>query len=238
MRLPRRLAAAAFALALVAGVASARGQLQTRQTGVDLDAGDRAGRLVLANTGDAPVAAQVRVYAWSQVDGQDVLEPTDAMVASPPIMEIAAGGEQLVRLVRPTAAPVEREQSYRIVVDELPGQGESEAGSAIKVRMRYVLPAFVRAPDPAPAALECRIEPRAMVCRNTGGRAAQLGRSHLLAAGGRRVELSPGLLGYVLAGNTRRFELDAPVMAAAGSATQLEVLLDGQPASLPLARGR
>jgi len=234
---PRRLAAAAaITLALVAGAASARGQLQTRQTGVDLDAGDRAGRIVLANTGDAPVAAQVRVYAWTQVDGQDVLEPTDAMVASPPIMEIAAGGEQLVRVVRPTAAPVE--QAFRIVVDELPGQGETEAGSAIKVRMRYVLPAFVRAPDPAPASLDCRIEPGAMVCHNTGGRAAQLGRSHLLGAGGRKVELSPGLLGYVLAGSTRRFELDAPVMAVASSATQLEVLLDGQPATLPITRGR
>ncbi|MBZ4037923.1 fimbrial biogenesis chaperone [Novilysobacter selenitireducens] len=235
---PRRLAAAtALTLALVAGAASARGQLQTRQTGVDLDAGDRAGRIVLANTGDAPVAAQVRVYAWTQVDGQDLLEPTDAMVASPPIMEIAAGGEQLVRVVRPTAAAVEREQAFRIVVDELPGPGEAETGSAIKVRMRYVLPAFVRAPDPAPASLDCRIEPGAMVCHNTGGRAAQLGRSHLLVAGGRKVELSPGLLGYVLAGSTRRFELDAPVMAVARSATQLEVLLDGQPATLPITRG-
>ena len=128
-------------------------------------------------------------------------------------------------------------QAFRIVVDELPGQGEADAGSAIKVRMRYVLPAFVRAPDPAPASLDCRIEPGAMVCHNTGGRAAQLGRSHLLVAGGRKVELSPGLLGYVLAGSTRRFELDAPVMAVARSATQLEVLLDGQPATLPITRG-
>ena len=236
---PRRLAAAtAIVLALVAGAASARGQLQTRQTGVDLDAGSRAGRVVLANTGDSPVAAQVRIYAWTQVDGVDVLEPTEAMVASPPIMEIPPGGEQLVRVVRPTASRVEREQAFRIVVDELPGPGDTDAGSAVKVRMRYVLPAFVRASDPAPASLDCRIEPAAMVCHNTGGRAAQLGRSHLVGTGGSKVELTSGLLGYVLAGSIRRFDLDTRMVAAAGTAMQLDVVLDGHPATLPLARAR
>ncbi len=233
---PRRrlVAAVVTALVLAAGAAHARGQLQTRQTGIDLPSGSRAGRLVLANTGDAPIAAQIRVYAWTQDGSEDQLEPSDALVASPPIIEIPAGGEQLVRLVRPNAAAVPQEQAYRVVVDELPGDPVAGVGSAVTVRMRYLLPAFVRATDPAPAALQCEVAQAALACRNPGGRAAQLGASRLIDASGRELELTPGLLGYVLAGSSRRFPLDATKLAALGTPATLQVSLNGQPATIAL----
>jgi fimbrial chaperone protein len=233
---PRRRLAAAVVIAAVAvaGAAHARGQLQTRQTGIDLPSGARAGRLVLANTGDAPVAAQIRVYAWTQEGGEDRLEPSDALVASPPIVEIPAGGEQLIRLVRPTAATVPREQAYRVVVDELPGDPAEGQGSAVTVRMRYLLPLFVRAADPAPAAVQCHVEADALACRNHGGQAAQFGATRLVDAGGRATEITRGLLGYVLAGSERRFPLDAAGLAAFGTPSKLEVSLNGQPTTLEL----
>lgn len=232
---PRRpaLAAAALALALLAGAAQARGQLQVRQTSVELPPGVRGGRLVLANAGDAPVAAQVRLYAWTQAGGEDRLEPSQALAVSPAIAEIPPGGEQLVRVVRNATAPAAQEQAYRLVVDELPGDPGAEAGQAVQVRMRYLVPAFVRTADPAPAALDCALEPAALVCRNRGGRAAQLGASGLVARDGARLELTPGLLGYVLAGSTRRFALDAKALGGKAWST-LEVQLNGQPASIAL----
>jgi fimbrial chaperone protein len=235
MSLRRRLVAAVVtALVVAAGAAHARGQLQTRQTGIDLPSGTRAGRLVLANTGDAPIAAQIRVYAWTQEDGDDRLEPSDALVASPPIIEIPPGGEQLIRLVRPNAAAVPQEQAYRVVVDELPGDPAEGQGSAVTVRMRYLLPLFVRAADPPPVALQCRIEADALTCRNHGGRAAQLGATRLVDAAGHKIEITPGLLGYVLAGSERRFPLDAAKLAASGPPGKLEVSLNGQPTTLEL----
>ncbi len=216
------------------GAAHARGQLQTRQTSIDLSPGARAGRLVLANTGDAPLAAQVRVYAWTQDGTDDQLQPSNALAVSPPIVEIAPGGEQLIRLVRADAAPVERERAYRVVIDELPGDPHTGEGSAVNVRMRYLLPAFVRTADPAPAALHCRVESAALACRNDGGRAAQLGASRLVDAQGRKAELTPGLLGYVLAGSQRAFPLDAAKLAGVGTPVTLEVSLNGQPATLDL----
>lgn len=238
----RRVAAVVIALVVAAGAAHARGQLQTRQTGIDLPSGTRAGRLVLANSGDAPIAAQVRVYAWTQAGGEDQLVPSQAVVASPPIVEIAPGAEQLIRLVRASAAPVPREQAYRVVVDELPGDPAAEEGSAVTVRMRFVMPMFVRGADAAPARLDCRVEqggePAALVCRNSGGRAAQLGASRLLGASGRAVQITPGLLGYVLAGSTRRFPLDAAALATLDAPAKLEVSLNGQPAAIDLAPGR
>ena len=234
MLLRRPMAAVLALLVLAAGTAHARGQLQTRQTGVDLPAGTRAGRLVLANTGDAPIAAQIRVYAWRQEGGEDVLEPTSALVVSPAIVEIPANGEHLVRVVRPDGSAVAHEQAYRVVVDELPGDPADDS-STVQVRMRFLIPVFVRAADPAPAALVCRLEPSALACSNSGGRAAQLGATHL-SNGAQRFEVTPGLLGYVLAGGMRRFAIDANTLAKAGPQSRLEVRLNGEPATLDLAR--
>ncbi|MDQ3289478.1 MAG: fimbria/pilus periplasmic chaperone [Pseudomonadota bacterium] len=234
-RLARHLfgVAAVWALLLAAGGAHARGQLQTRQTGVDMPAGARAGRLVLANSGDAPVAAQIRVYTWTQENGEDRLEPADDLLASPPIVEIPAGGEQLIRLVRTEATPPERELAYRVVVDELPSDTRT-ADNAVAVRMRFLIPAFIRAVDPALTDLHCRVDENTLACENRGGRAAQLGATGLLDAEGNTLQISPGLMGYVLAGSTRRWPLPADALAKLETPRTLEVLLNGQSVRIAL----
>lgn len=233
-RLARHLfAVAAVSALLTAGGVHARGQLQTRQTGVDMPAGARAGRLVLANSGDAPVAAQIRVYIWTQENGEDRLEPSDDLLVSPPIVEIPAGGEQLIRLVRADATAPARELAYRVVVDELPDDDQT-AENAVAVRMRFLIPAFVRASDPAPTDLHCRVDDTALVCENHGGRAAQLGATGLLDAGGNTLQVSPGLMGYVLAGSSRRWPLPAEGLAKLETPRTMEVLLNGQSARIAL----
>ena len=237
MRHRRLMAAVVIALAVAAGTAHGRGQLQTRQTSIDLPAGARAGRLVLANTGDAPLAAQVRVYAWTQAGGDDRLAPSDSLVVTPAIVEIAAGAEQLIRVVRPDASAPTHELAYRVVVDELPGDPAVD-GTAVTVRMRYLIPAFVRAAEPAPAELHCRIAEARLDCENRGGRAAQIGASTLVDAAGQSVEITAGLLGYVLAGSARSWPLDAAELAALGPSRTLQVRLNGEPVSLALGPAR
>ena len=234
-RLVRRLVGVVgvCALLLAAAGAHARGQLQTRQTGVDMPAGARAGRLVLANSGDAPVAAQIRVYVWTQENGEDRLEPATDLMASPAIVEIPAAGEQLIRLVRPDAKAPARERAYRVVVDELPRDTDT-GENAVAVRMRFLIPAFIRAADPAPTDLQCRVASNTLVCQNSGGRAAQIGATDLLDATGKTLQVSAGLLGYVLAGSSREWPLPAKGLAALGSPRTLEVLLNGQSARIPL----
>lgn len=232
----RAFAAALLVLVALTGTVQARGHLQTRQTRVELAPGVRAGRLVLANTGDAPVAAQVRVYRWTQKDGADVLAPDPGLVPSPQVLEISAGGEQLVRIVRADATPVANEQAYRIVVDELPGDPAEDASAAVAVRLRYLIPAFVRAADAAPESVQCAVRGEQLECSNRGGRAAQLGASEVLDAHGRSSELTDGLLGYVLAGSQRDFPFQ-PRNAAGLQPTQLRVLLNGLPTTLDLVAG-
>lgn len=232
----RAFAASLLVLVALTGTVQARGHLQTRQTRVELAPGVRAGRLVLANTGDSPVAAQVRVYRWTQNNGIDVLEPDPGLVPSPQIVEITAGGEQLVRIVRADAAPIAAEQAYRIVVDELPGDPSEDASAAVAVRLRYLIPAFVRASDAAPESVHCAVRVDQLECSNSGGRAAQLGASEVVDAHGRTSELTNGLLGYVLAGSQRSFPFQ-PQNAAGIEPRQLKVLLNGLPTTLDLVAG-
>lgn len=220
----RRFASAAL-LAAVAPVAMAGGHLQVGSTRVELPAGARATRLVLRNSGDAPVGAQVRVYDWSQPDGEDRLDETQDMALSPPIVRIAPGEEQVVRIVRQGPAPTGRDATYRVVAEEIPLTPQ-DASVAVGFRMRFVLPLFDRFADAPPAQLSCRLSADTLTCLNAGGRACKLGATRLVDAAGRAVELTNGLFGYVLPHSSRRWTLSADRLKTLGDGLRLKTMID------------
>lgn len=72
----------------------------------------------------------------------------------PPFTTVAPGQRQLVRLMRVAPIANGKEQSYRIVIDEIPAAqpvAQTEQNSAgLKMRMRYVLPLFTYGQGLAP----------------------------------------------------------------------------------------
>lgn len=223
------------AMASLAPASWARGQLQAAPTLVELAPGAGAGRMTLSNTGDTAVAAQVRAFAWSQVDGEDRLGATGDVVLSPAIVQIAPGASQVVRVVRVGAAPETRDASYRIVVDELPTPGETPT-TGVQIRLRYVVPVYVRAAKATPSAVQCQLASTRLACRNGGGQAAQLGATRLSDRHGHSVVLTPGLFGYVLPASERHWSLDAAQLARLSGELQLETRSNGQPLTLPVTR--
>lgn len=217
-------------------MAPARGQLQAGPILLEIGPGSTSTRLRLRNTGSAPVAGQVRVYAWTQENGDERLVPVSDLALSPPIVEIPPGVEQIVRIVNTGAPASGQDRAYRVVVDELP-QPAATAGTRVGLRMRYVIPAFVRARDASPPSLECAIEAdRTMLaCENRGGRAAQLGQSTLVAENGDAQTLSAGLFGYVLPGSRRVWHL-ATTAPETSADYRLDTLLNGLPATLAVGR--
>jgi fimbrial chaperone protein len=216
------------------------GQLQAGPTLLEIGPDATATRLVLSNATPRPVTAQVRVFAWIQPDGEDELVPSDDLAVSPPIVELAPGAEQIVRLVRLGPPAQGRDLTYRVVVDELP-QTEETDHSQINLRMRYVIPAFVRAAEAAAPSLSCRIEAggRQLTCENSGGRAAQLGASSLLDDHGEVSVLSAGLFGYVLPGSRRVWPLPADEPGPnglQGPTLRLDTRLNGRPTTIPVHR--
>ncbi|WP_353189321.1 fimbria/pilus periplasmic chaperone [Pandoraea pnomenusa] len=185
--------------------------LQVSPVIVNLPPAQPATTLTLGNSGDAPIHGQLRLYAWTQDHGANVLAPTDDLIASPPIVRIAPGERQIVRLVHVARPPARQERSYRLLVDELPPL-DAPRGEGVSIRLRYSLPVFVQAEQASAPALHFGVDTNtgALEVRNNGDRHAQLGATNVRDATGRNVELSRGLLGYVLAGQTRRFAVRWP----------------------------
>lgn len=206
--MPIRAAIAACLLALTcAGVAAA--SLQISPVSITFRAGQGASAITLQNQGDAPVYGQVRAFAWTQRDGEDVLTETTDLVVSPPIIEIGPRATQMIRLILKPGAPAATERSFRLLIDEVPRGDNAESG--VNIRLRYSVPVFaVPAGDPAPVLAwnVFRQDGNWMLrVANGGGLHAQLGATTLRNAAGTEMDVSKGLLGYVLAGQQRTWKL-------------------------------
>ncbi|WP_321954745.1 fimbrial biogenesis chaperone [Paraburkholderia bannensis] len=112
---------------------------------VELEASQNGQVFTLHNNGTEALSAQIRVYSWNQEDGDDQLTLTRDLIASPPIAQVAAGGEQIVRLVRAHPGGPAQEMAYRLFIDELPPPNAAPS-TGIQFRFRYSVPVFLYAP--------------------------------------------------------------------------------------------
>lgn len=198
----------------------------------------RAAALWLENPGKAPITLQVRVYAWAQQDGRNLYAEQDEIIGTPPIVTVAPGQRQLVRLTRTTPPPVIAEKPYRIVVDEIPvSPAPAATGASVSFRMRYSLPLFsearrgdgkAKAPAAAPRVSwhpGSDTDGRFLEIRNDGDGHARLTDVYFMA-GTKRSTVAQGLLGYVLPGASMRWPLP-PAIDASG---ELVATVSGQAA--------
>lgn len=234
MRMLSSMAALALAIGLAATPDVRASGLQVSPTRLSLDASKQADGLWLRNSGDAPLHAQVRVYHWTQEQGSDKLVPTRALVASPPILALDPKKSQLVRVIRTGSAPIEAEDAYRVVVNELPVKDDQQGG--LKFVLRYSIPVFIQAPgqgDSAPVLTWTlgRDNGHATIdVDNSGKRHAQISDLSYIDASGNRRTLKQGLLGYALPGRHMHWELPvAGALIAPGG--KLEVKVNGETVS-------
>lgn len=209
-------AAAAF---LTPATASAQAALRVQPLSVDVSSPSQASSITLQNNGDEVISLQMRVFEWSQVDGQDRLVPTTEVVASPPVARIAPGSNYTIRIARTVgAAAPGAEESYRLWVDELPPASLARTeGGTVDVRLRFDLPVFFRGEGTSPSlGWNAQQDGDVVVVEgtNTGSRHARI-EGLAVRAGANEVSLGAGLNGYVLANSTRRWT------APAGSAEAL-----------------
>jgi fimbrial chaperone protein len=234
--------------ALLAPGADASG-LQVAPILLEFADGETTQVLHVANSGEQPLRAQVRVFAWTQADGGERLRPDRDLAASPPLMELAPGQEQLVRIIRLRPQTPQREQAYRLFVDELP----SPAGAgrpSVQLLLRHSLPVFVLPPGAKPAserrgrtdasmlAAEARAAGDGVVLsvRNAGERRVRLSQVVFEGTDGQQATLVPGLLGYVLAGQRMQWALQlAPKQLARGGTFKARLNDDAEPQALPAA---
>src|SRR5947199_10577385 len=88
------------ATALIAAPAVALAStLEVMPINVEVPAPGAVSTVTLNNPGSDVVNAQVRVFKWTQANGQDQLAPTTDVVASPPAIRLDAGQTGVIRIV-------------------------------------------------------------------------------------------------------------------------------------------
>lgn len=133
---------------------------------------------------------QIRVLRWEKKNGADHLVPTKDVVVSPPVAKLKAGGKYKVRIVRVSKTPVAVEESYRLLVDQLP-KPVKHSSSHVSILIKQSIPVFFTSSLSNRASIKwsARIEGQALVlsAANDGRRRARLSKIHLrssAAAGG------------------------------------------------------
>jgi fimbrial chaperone protein len=169
--------------------------------------------LKLHNEGTKPLDAQIRIFRWTQVDGADSLTPTDDVAASPPAASLRPSTDYTVRIVRTTKEPVVKEESYRLLIDELPGPATGAAAS-VSIALRYSIPVFFTVPGAAAAPkLSWELQQHAnkpiIVVSNPGDRRVRLAKLKFTDGKGAVANFGDGLAGYVLGHSSRNFEVPA-----------------------------
>lgn len=209
-----KLLSLSLALALSAASFSADA-IQARPLVAEYSPSTSSGILTVSNPASTAKTYQVIVERWTalgpgeippvelveagKVKGQQVRTPSTALRILPSVFTMEPGKSQTLRwALKSDGSP---EQAYRIVLEEVPDP-EVLKGGGIYQSINLDFPWFWRDRNLTPD-LSIRWDGPTLVVSNAGQATAQL--VNLVAGSVNR----PGLVGYVLPGETARFELGA-----------------------------
>jgi fimbrial chaperone protein len=187
--------------------------------------------LKLRNEGTKPLDAQIRVFLWTQANGVDSLTPTDDVAASPPLASLRPSTDYTVRIVRTSKEPVVKEESYRLLIDELPAPSTGSAAT-VNIALRYSIPVFFTVPGVAATRLTWELQQRVnnkpvIVVNNAGDRRVRLAKLKFTDGKGAIAYFGDGLAGYVLGHSSRNFEVPANAKGfGAGGVVSMSALGD------------
>lgn len=212
---------ATTALVLLNACLANAASLRAAPTNLELIAPDSTGVLNLTNDGDHPINVQVRVFKWSQTGGVEKLEPTTNVVASPPATKMAPNAGYTVRVIRTSKAPVRTEETYRVVVDELPDPSRAKAGTVTLI-VRHSIPVFFRNADAKAADVSWNLSRQGdslfLAGTNNGGSRFRLS-NVVLKQGATKIGGRSGLVGYVLGGTTMQWPIGSAKSLSGGAVT-------------------
>jgi fimbrial chaperone protein len=223
--LPAAMLAAAFACTLPVHAA----QFTITPVRIFMTPKDRAVAVTVTNESDEEVVMQADLYSWKQkADGSDDLVLTEDLILTPPILKLAPKGRQVVRLARLTPPPAGVQQTYRLIVRELP---EARAGAQIQlqVALAFSLPVFI-SPAGVKRDLQCGVERAApdqvrALCSNTGTAYTQIRALEVFDDKGARLAARDSG-GYLLPTVKRSFEIKGADGKIPAGKVKLQVALD------------
>lgn len=107
---------------------------------LELSADAPSAALTLRNRTDSPRLIEVTVMHWQRVDHQDSYSPSRAILANPPVFEVAPYASQIVRVGINTATATDTESSYRVYLTEVAtGQRQQQ----LQILLSVGIPVFI-----------------------------------------------------------------------------------------------
>lgn len=195
---------------------------------LELSSSRSAGVIKIVNNDNHNVSLQIRAYDWNQVDSKDDLQPTQNLIISPPVFNLAPGASQVIRVVSRQAAGA-GEIAFRLLIDEIPSAAE---GATINFKFRISMPVFIAPtgmPKPQLDYLLRSGKPARLVVQNLGNRRARLLDLALTLPNGKKINAPAGGNPYTLAGITRQYLIDTETPLAVGSKVKLTANSDAGP---------
>ena len=227
----RRVPALAVLLAAtLAPFMALAGQFSVSPVRIYMATKDRTTAVTVTNESNAELVMQADLFLWQQTaTGLDELTATEDLIAAPPILKLAPGASQVVRLAMLKPMPTTEQLTYRLMVREIPEVKPPEPGIQLQIALAFSLPVFIT-PPAAKRQLVCdmqRTAPDAVraTCQNTGSAYAQPTEFRLNDASGQTL-LTNNSGGYILPGIKRSFELKRAAGRIAGGSVQLLVTQD------------
>lgn len=210
--------------------------LQVSPISLSLQAKENASGLTLSNTGTDLVNAQVRVYQWTQNEQGDQLATSRGLLASPPMLKLQPGEQQLIRIIRAKAPPQGEgavEDAYRLVINEIPVNSPNKK-AGLQFALSYSLPVFIKPVGVTETSPKLqwryRLQPDGekikLSVSNSGNGHAQLASLSMIDSLGNNTDIHKGLLGYVLPGATMHWTLKVPPVALKPG-SKFKVMING-----------
>lgn len=195
--------------------------LQVSPVRITISADGKAGVVRLHNQSDVPTLVQVEALVWNETADLSQVATTSDILAVPPVFEIAAGAEQLIRLALRRPLTSGTEQAYRLLITEVP-RAVGDGVEGVSFALRLNLPVFVT-PDgalPQPAwSLQRDGGGAKLTLDNQGNAHVRVRSIALFEDGGAQPVFASDEGGYVLAGDERSWQLDLGRLKAGASLT-------------------
>ncbi|MHA3890857.1 fimbrial biogenesis chaperone [Acinetobacter sp. GXMZU3951] len=188
--------------------------LKISPVSVELVQSQQASSLTIANESPDKTNLQIRIFKWQQQGNEESYISTNDVVVSPPALSLNAQQSYNLRVVRVNQSDVAKEESYRIIIDELPTAVDSRTiGQGINVVLRTSLPLFITNPKSireAKAQLLHQDGKSIIEVNNIGSRFIQLTSLKLIDETTKQsypIEINT-LNGYILNGNVKTYPLN------------------------------
>ncbi|MGH6853946.1 MAG: fimbrial biogenesis chaperone [Aestuariivirga sp.] len=223
------LAATAIVAAPVIASASS---LQIMPINIEVPAPGAASTVTLINSGEDTLNAQIRIFKWIQRNGKDELVPTKDVVTSPPAVKLEPGKKSVIRVVRLGKVPASAEETYRLIVDEVPKPLKpGQAGVGFSVR--HSIPVFFSKPgQDVDLTWQAALVKGKLVLQadNAGGRRIRLASLAVMNGTGKTIRIGEGLAGYVLGQSSKQWTVNgASKTIAAGGTIKITAQGDNGP---------